>query len=114
MLHLIPNLGLEDTIRFEGEAYGAGVSFFAVDAEPGDTVALHRHPYPETWVVRSGRVHLDANGQQAELGPGDIVVVTTGTPHRYTAIGPDRLDMVCIHDAGRVSTTWLEPSERDG
>lgn len=42
------------TASFEGYAHGAAISFFEVDADPGSTVALHSHPYTETWIVRSG------------------------------------------------------------
>jgi len=46
------------TIRFEGATYGTDISFFAVDNEPGQGPGLHVHPYPETWVVHSGRARI--------------------------------------------------------
>ena len=46
------------TLRFEGEDHGSGVSMFLVDNEPGEGPGLHRHPYSETWIVRSGRVRF--------------------------------------------------------
>ena len=34
-----------------------------VDNEPGEGPGLHRHPYSETWIVRSGQVRFTADGQ---------------------------------------------------
>jgi hypothetical protein len=36
------------TVEFEGEPYGAGVSFFQGNLLPGNGPGLHRHPYSET------------------------------------------------------------------
>lgn len=85
------------TLRFEGKAYGAGISFFHVYNEPGAGPDLHRHPYSETWIVRSGQAGFTADGEYLEAGPGDILVVGAETPHKFKNIGTDRLDIVCIH-----------------
>src|SRR6185295_5130971 len=85
------------TITFEGESYGSGVSFFLVNNEPGAGPDLHTHPYSETWVVRSGKVRLTADGEDVEAGPGDIGIVGPETPHGFKNIGTERLEIVCIH-----------------
>lgn len=36
---------------FEGAAAGSGVSMFIVRTPPGGFVALHVHPYPETFLL---------------------------------------------------------------
>ena len=58
---------------------------------------LHRHPYSETWIVRSGRALLTLDGHQFEAGPGDIAVVGPDTPHMFKNVGKERLEIVCIH-----------------
>jgi mannose-6-phosphate isomerase-like protein (cupin superfamily) len=75
------------TLTFEGEGYGAGVSFFLVHNQPGEGPDLHRHPYSETWM----------DGHQFEAGAGDIAVVGPNTPHMFKNVGKERLDIVCIH-----------------
>ena len=85
------------TLTFEGEEYGSGVSFFLVYNEPGAGPDLHRHPYSETWIVRSGKALFTADGEEVEAGPGDIVVVGPETPHMFKNVGTERLDVVCIH-----------------
>ena len=95
------------TVTFEGEHHGSGVSFFLV-SEPGAGPDLHRHPYSETWIVRSGRVRFTADGEDIEAGPGDIAVVGPETPHKFKNIGPDRLDIICIHASPRMIQEALE------
>ena len=85
------------TITFVGEEHGAAVSMFLVNTEPGLGPPLHRHPYPETWVVRTGRAVFRADSEEAEVGPGDIITVAATTPHRFTVVGDERADMICIH-----------------
>jgi mannose-6-phosphate isomerase-like protein (cupin superfamily) len=103
---LRPSLG--GTITFEGEPYGSGVSFFLVNNEPGAGPDLHRHPYPETWIVRTGRARFTADGEELEAGPGDIVVVAAETPHKFKNVGAERLDIVCIHASPRMIQEDLE------
>jgi mannose-6-phosphate isomerase-like protein (cupin superfamily) len=113
VFHLLHRADLSPSGRrsrqFEGAAYGAGVSFFLVESEPdGPGVRLHRHPYAETWIVRSGRAAFSVDGQEAEAGPGDVVVVEAGAPHRFRNAGTELLDLVCVHAAERTETEWLE------
>ncbi len=96
------------TITFEGEPFGSGVSFFLVDNEPGAGPDLHRHPYAETWIVRSGNALFTADGEDVEAGPGDIVVVGAETPHKFKNVGTERLEIVCIHSAPRMIQEDLE------
>jgi len=98
------------TVRFEGGAYGAGVSFFLVNSQPGEGPELHRHPYSETWIVRSGRARFTVDGQTVDAGPGDIVVVAAGAAHQFRDVGSGRLEIVCIHAADRMVTEWLTPA----
>jgi mannose-6-phosphate isomerase-like protein (cupin superfamily) len=85
------------TLTFEGEGYGSGVSFFLVLNRPGEGPELHRHPYSETWIVRSGKALITADGDQFEAGPGDIAVVGRNTPHVFKNVGEEGLDIICIH-----------------
>ncbi len=96
------------TIRFEGGAFGTPISFFAVDNEPGQGPGLHTHPYAETWVVRRGRAEVVIGAEMFEVGPGDIAVAPAGVPHKFTNLGPDRLDIVCIHAAGEIVQVNLD------
>lgn len=96
------------TVKFEGGDYGGGVSFFLVNSVPGAGPGLHTHPYSETWVVRKGQALLTADGQTLEAGPGDVVVVTTETPHKFKNIGSERLEIWCIHASPLMIQVELE------
>lgn len=96
------------TLAFEGEPHGSGVSFFLVNNEPGAGPDLHRHPYSETWIVRSGKALFTADGSEMEAGPGDILVVAPQTPHKFKNVGSERLDIVCIHASRRMIQEDLE------
>jgi mannose-6-phosphate isomerase-like protein (cupin superfamily) len=95
-------------VRFEGEPYGSGVSFFLVNNEPGAGPDLHRHPYSETWIVRAGRVRFTVDGEEIEGVPGDIAVVGPQTPHKFKNIGEERLELVCIHASPNMIQEELE------
>jgi mannose-6-phosphate isomerase-like protein (cupin superfamily) len=99
------------TVRFEGAPYDAGVSFFLVDNDPGVGPDLHKHPYAETFIVRSGKARITAGGEDIEAGPGDIVVVGAETPHLFKNIGTDRLDIICIHAAPQMAQEWLDDDQ---
>jgi mannose-6-phosphate isomerase-like protein (cupin superfamily) len=94
-------------VEFQGAPYGAGVSFFIGDLEPGKGPPLHKHPYAETCIVHSGQAAMTIDGEEVVAGPGDIVVVGPETPHRFTAIGDERLVAVCIHASDRFIIEWL-------
>jgi quercetin dioxygenase-like cupin family protein len=94
-------------VEFEGEPHGAGVSFFLGDLEPGQGPRLHKHPYPETCIVRSGHAAMTVDGKEIVAGPGDIVVIGPETPHRFAAIGDERLVALCIHAADRFVIEWV-------
>jgi mannose-6-phosphate isomerase-like protein (cupin superfamily) len=96
------------SIRFEGEPYGSGISFFLVNSAPGTGPGLHRHPYSETWILRSGTARFTVDGEELEGGPGDVVVVRAETPHKFENIGDGPLEMVCIHAAPRMIQEELE------
>lgn len=97
-------------IAFEGEPYDAGISFFVGDLEPGKGPGLHKHPYSETCVIHAGRVAMTVAGEVIIAGPGDIVVIKPEAPHRFTAIGDEKLVAVCIHASDRFIIEWLNES----
>ncbi len=95
--HREPNPGESRTIRLEGREVGGPVSLFLVDAAPGQSSSLHTHPYVETWIVRRGEAEFIVGNEAAHASSGDIIVAPAGAPHRWTNVGNDRLELVCIH-----------------
>ena len=95
--HEEPLPGQSRTVRFEGRDYGSQVSIFLVDADPGRGVALHMHPYSETWVVKKGAAEFTVGDVKTRAFAGDIIVAAAHVPHRFENVGEDRLELVCIH-----------------
>jgi mannose-6-phosphate isomerase-like protein (cupin superfamily) len=93
----------------EGAEHGAGVTLILTDMAEGRGPRLHKHPYGEIWVVASGRARFTGGGEEVEASTGDIVYVSAETPHKFVSIGEEQLRMVCIHEAPKFTTVWLEP-----
>jgi mannose-6-phosphate isomerase-like protein (cupin superfamily) len=89
------------SVEFEGQPFGACLSFFVGNLAPGQGPGLHKHPYSETCIVLRGQAAMVLDGQEVVAGAGDIVVIGPETPHRFTAVGEERLDMVAVHDSDR-------------
>jgi mannose-6-phosphate isomerase-like protein (cupin superfamily) len=90
-------IGEGRTLRFEGAAYGSGISFFLVTNEPGQGPDLHRHPYTETWTVLEGRATITVGEAQLVAGAGDTAVVQPGVWHRFENTGAGTLRLMCVH-----------------
>ena len=101
-------LGSGRTLRFEGRDHGAAVSYFSVDNEPGQGPGLHRHPYPETWIVLEGEVRITIDEQEFVATAGDTATAPANTWHRFVAIGTSRLRMVCIHASDVIVQEFAE------
>lgn len=111
-----PQEWLSDAKRFSGEwqgaARGSGISVIANRIETvGVGAKPHKHPYAETFVVRSGRVRFSIGGETIVCGPGQIVVVPAGVVHAFENHGPGTLDMIDIHENGVFDTVWVDRSQ---
>ena len=97
------------SLKFEGELYNFPTSFFLIADQPGNPgPPLHKHPYAEAWVVRSGSAKFTAGEAQFDAVAGDILVVEAETPHKYHNSGDSVLELVCIHPSPRMIQTNLE------
>ena len=94
-------------VAFEGERYGAGVSYFRGELPPGKGPGLHRHPYPETCIVLAGRAEMVVDGVGLVASAGETVVIAAAAPHKFTAIGDETLEMIAIHASDRIVIEWL-------
>ena len=87
---------------------GSGVSIIFNDTdEIGYGPGLHRHPYAETFIVRSGHVRFTLGENTVLASTGDIVVAPANVPNRFENLGPDRLEMIDIHASPSFETEWL-------
>ena len=95
---------------YEGakHAEGSDISMFVVRQQPGGFVALHWHPYPETFLVIAGRGRWTAGDVVAELGPDEVIVVPPETLHGFRNLTDEPLHVVSVHESGTLEQTFTE------
>jgi mannose-6-phosphate isomerase-like protein (cupin superfamily) len=83
---------LATSIDTDGEA----VVIETVVQPDGFVAAGHVHPsQSERFAVASGTLGMKAGGKKLTLGPGDVVTVEAGTPHRFWNAGDEPVRFVC-------------------
>jgi quercetin dioxygenase-like cupin family protein len=101
--------GSEIAHQFVGADHGnVPVSFFLVHSSPGEGPKLHRHPYPEVFIVTSGEATFVVGEQEIIGRSGDILIAPAGAPHCFKNTGEDELRLTAIHTASRMQSEWLE------
>ena len=96
-----------DTVRLATlirPADGTGTSVFYEVWDPAGAQPRNSHPdSAEIFIVLSGRAHAFSDDHEAELGPGDVLLLPPGSEHRIVNQSPtERLYTVTImaRDAG--------------
>jgi quercetin dioxygenase-like cupin family protein len=90
---------------------GVPVSLFLVDDRPGAGPLLHRHPYPELFIVHAGQAEFQIDEARLVAAAGDILIAPAETAHRFANTGHEQLRITAIHTAPNMATEWLEPAE---
>lgn len=92
---------------FVGEAHGAPVSAYIVNAQPGQGPPLHTHPYVEIAFTIEGTARITIGEEEREVTAGGIVVIPANTPHRFVNAGETILRQIDIHASPRFIQTNL-------
>ncbi|WP_196258251.1 cupin domain-containing protein [Pelagibacterium limicola] len=94
---------------WEGGALGAPVTIiFNSTVVAGFGPRLHRHPYPEIFIIRAGRALFTLGDTEVEAGEGQILVCATEVPHKFAVLGTAPFESIDIHCNGTSITRWLE------
>jgi mannose-6-phosphate isomerase-like protein (cupin superfamily) len=109
--HIVPFDELEHSEHsheFVGAEHG-DVPFcvILVHSRPGVGPKLHRHPYPEVFIVESGQATFRIGDRTVVVEGGSVVVSPAGEAHGFTNTGTGELRLTAIHGAGRFDTEWL-------
>jgi quercetin dioxygenase-like cupin family protein len=72
---------------WEGRFFHSENMTFAQWTIASDAAPLHEHHHPqeEVWNVVEGEVIISLNGDERELGSGDVAVIPPHTPHSVRA-----------------------------
>jgi len=95
-------IGTGRTLRFEGRDHGSAISYFLVDNDPGQGPDLHRHPYPETWIVFEGEARFTVGDEQFIATAGDTATCAAGVWHGFKNSGTGRLKVIGIHPSDTI------------
>jgi mannose-6-phosphate isomerase-like protein (cupin superfamily) len=71
--------------------------------DPGVEVADHRHPegVEEVIWVRGGRGEFRVDGERAEIGPEQTLVIAPLSLHGFRSIGDEPLSLLCRYSSAR-------------
>jgi quercetin dioxygenase-like cupin family protein len=82
--------------RTAEETGGESVLFETIVRPHGFVAAAHVHPYQtERFEVLEGLLGLRIGDKQLEAGPGEVAVVSRGTPHRFWNAGEEEARFQC-------------------
>ena len=59
-------------------------------------------------MVHEGRATFTAGEETLGAGPGQVVVVAAGMPHKFVNTGGGRLRMTSVQPRPRIEVEWLE------
>ena len=98
-----------NTYEFQGIQYSdTNVSFIWVDMPPGARIRLHKHPYPEIFIIQEGTATFTVDSVTLEARAGQIVIVTAEVPHKFMNLSDGQLKQIDIHVNRQFITDWLE------
>jgi mannose-6-phosphate isomerase-like protein (cupin superfamily) len=89
---------------FEGYLHGVATSCFVLDVPPGGGAVLHRHPYPDIFVLLDGQARVWVDGVAVDVRAGQIAIAPAGAAHRFTNTGNSTLRTVNVHPSER----WIQ------
>lgn len=62
----------------------------------GQQLTEHTSPRAVSCLLSEGRMAWTVDGQEYEMGPGDIIYLAPGVPHALTAIEKSRLTLTMV------------------
>jgi quercetin dioxygenase-like cupin family protein len=95
------------TQTFNGHEHGVDASFMLVHMEPGRGPSLHRHTYPEVFIVADGEATFTVDGAEHVARGGQTIVVPAGAAHRFQNTGSVTLELTSIQPVAEMKTEWL-------
>ena len=77
------------------KGFNYNMRHFRIDV--GGLIPLHRHSkiFHLQYVLR-GRMKLRIGDEEHIVGPGDVLYLPSGIPHRYENIGEEPVEFLCI------------------
>jgi quercetin dioxygenase-like cupin family protein len=81
---------------------------------PGDRIPLHTHPINEVIVILEGDPEVTLGDETRTLGPGGVVFIPAGTPHRTRNATTSRVRVHAMFPSERIGIEYLERNPAPG
>jgi mannose-6-phosphate isomerase-like protein (cupin superfamily) len=79
------------------EFYGKGRVFARNTIEPGSSLGYHQHNGDfEVYYILRGHGTVNDNGQEVQVGPGDVVYTGNGQYHGIENTGDETLEYIAL------------------
>jgi quercetin dioxygenase-like cupin family protein len=85
----------------EGQAFGLEhLTLVLGESPPGQFTRLHHHDAEEIIIVHAGRGTYTVGETTVEAGPGDVLLIPSGVPHRWVNNGETPLVHTAVFSTG--------------
>ncbi len=93
----------------EGRAFGlAHPTLVLGESHPGQGTRRHRHNAEELIIVHAGRGTYTVGERTVEAGPGEVIIIPSGVPHRWVNHTQDTLYHTAVFATGSFAMAVLE------
>ena len=103
IIHELIGLATDDSSKIHSVAH--------ITMAPGASSRKHYHPESEeSFYILAGRARMHVDKEEAELKPGEVVLIPPGKGHKIVSIGDRDLEFlaVCVPAWIPSNTVWLE------
>jgi quercetin dioxygenase-like cupin family protein len=90
------------------------ITLILEEIAPGDRIPLHTHPINEVIVILEGAPEVTLGDETRELGPGGVVFIPAGTPHRTRNGTTATVRLHAMFPAERIGIEYLERNPAPG
>ena len=90
------------------------ITLIVEEIAPGDRIPLHTHPISEVIVILEGDPEVTLGDETRTLGPGGIVFIPAGTPHRTRNGTTSPVRIHAMFPSERIGIEYLERNPAPG
>ena len=90
------------------------ITLIVEEIAPGDRIPLHTHPINEVIVIVEGDPEVTLGDEIRTLGPGGVVFIPAGTPHRTRNGTTSPVRVHAMFPSERIGIEYLERNPAPG
>ena len=90
------------------------ITLIVEEIAPGDRIPLHTHPISEVIVILNGDPEVTLGDETREVGPGTVVFIPAGTPHRTRNATTSPVRVHAMFPSERIGIEYLERNPAPG